>query len=188
MNRFYPDHLPVVPNEACWDDFCVLDVDGKRGQGVLALRDFSQGSVLFRMNGTLTTEMTLHSLQMAPGLHLDDPYIAGKVLHSCEPNSWLDVETRIFFATRDIAAGELLTMDYDETEDVLFRAFQCCCGSPSCRGTVGGKLVKKVAPRRRRQKTQVVVTASELPAQLYAAVMAERQNYVAADYSVASAI
>src|SRR5690606_6424288 len=165
----------------------VLDVDGERGQGVLVLRDFSQGSVLFRMNGTLSTEMTLHSLQMAPGLHLDDPFIAGKVLHSCQPNSWLDVETRIFFATRDITAGELLTMDYDETEDILFRAFQCCCGAPSCRGTVGGKLVKKQAPRRRR-KTQVVVTPAELPAQVYAAVLAERQSYAASDLTAASAI
>ncbi len=188
MKRFYPDHFPVVPNEACWEDFRVLDVDGKRGQGVLVLRDFSQGSVLFRMNGTLTTEMTLHSLQMAPGLHLDDPYIAGKVLHSCEPNSWLDVETRIYFATRDIVAGELLTMDYDETEDILFRAFQCCCGSTRCRGTVGGKLMRKPAPKRRRQKTQVVVTPTELPAQLYAAIMAERQSYVAAELVTASAM
>jgi uncharacterized protein len=188
MKRFYPDHLPVVPNEARWDDFRVLDVDGKRGQGVLVLRDFSQGSVLFRMNGTLTTEMTLHSLQMAPGLHLDDPYFAGKVLHSCEPNSWLDVETRIYFATRDITAGELLTMDYDETEDILFRPFDCCCGSRNCRGTVGGRLAKKPAPKRRRQKTRVVVTAAELPAQLYSAVMAERQNYAAADAFAGSAI
>jgi uncharacterized protein len=188
MKRFYPDHFPVVPNEACWEDFRVLDVDGKRGQGVLVLRDFSQGSVLFRMNGTLTTEMTLHSLQMAPGLHLDDPYFAGKVLHSCEPNSWLDVETRIYFATRDIAAGELLTMDYDETEDILFRGFDCCCGSTHCRGTIGGKLLKKVAPKRGRRKTQVVVTPTELPAQLYAAVMAERQNFAAAELSVASAM
>jgi hypothetical protein len=188
MKRFYPDHFPVVPNEACWEDFQVLDVDGKRGQGVLVLRDFSQGSVLFRMNGTLTTEMTLHSLQMAPGLHLDDPYFAGKVLHSCEPNSWLDVETRIYFATRDIEAGELLTMDYDETEDILFRAFDCCCGAASCRGRVGGKLAKKVLPMRRRRKTQVVVTPAEVPAQLYAAIMAERESYATAASLAGAAI
>jgi hypothetical protein len=133
------------------------------------------------MNGTLTTEMTLHSLQMAPGLHLDDPYLAGKVLHSCGPNSWLDVETRIYFATRDIAAGELLTMDYDETEDILFRAFDCRCGSPNCRGTVGGKLVKKAAPKRGRRKTQVVVTPTEVPAQLYDVIMAERQSFATAE-------
>jgi uncharacterized protein len=188
MKRFYPDHFPVVPNEACWEDFRVLDVDGKRGQGVLVLRDFSQGSVLFRMNGTLTSAMTLHSLQMAPGLHLDDPYFAGKVLHSCEPNSWLDVETRIYFATRDIAAGELLTMDYDETEDILFRAFDCCCGSPSCRGRIGGRLAKKAIPTRRRRKAQTVVTHTVLPAQLYEAVMAERESYAAAEVFAGSAI
>jgi hypothetical protein len=188
MKRFYPDHFSVVSNEARWEDFRVLDVDGKRGQGVLVLRDFSQGSVLFRMNGTLTTEMTLHSLQMAPGLHLDDPYFAGKVLHSCEPNSWLDVETRIYFATRDIVAGELLTMDYDETEDILFRAFDCCCGSTRCRGTVGGRMMKQAAPRRGRRKTQVVVTPAELPTQLYAAVMAERESFAAAEAFAGSAI
>ncbi len=188
MKRFYPDHLSVVPNEPGWEDFCVLDVDGKRGQGVLVLRDYSQGSVLFRMNGTLKTEMTLHSLQMAPGLHLDDPYFAGKVLHSCEPNSWLDVETRIYFATRDIEAGELLTMDYDETEDVLFRAFNCCCGSTQCRGTIGGRLMKEGAAKRRRSKAKVVVTATKLPAQVYAAVMAERQNFGAAELTAAAAM
>lgn len=186
MKRFYPDHFPVVPNEACWEDFRVLDVDGERGQGVLVLRDFSQGSVLFRMNGTLSTEMTLHSLQMAPGLHLDDPYIAGKVLHSCEPNSWLDVETRIYFATRDIAAGELLTMDYDETEDILFRAFECRCGSTRCRGTIGGKLMRKPTPTRYHGKTQVVVTPTELPAQLYDVIMAERQSFSATNELVAA--
>jgi hypothetical protein len=140
------------------------------------------------MNGTLSTEMTLHSLQMAPGLHLDDPYLAGKVLHSCEPNSWLDVETRIYFATRDIAAGELLTMDYDETEDILFRSFECCCGSTRCRGTIGGKLFKKPVPRRRRGKTQVVVTPTTVPAQLYDVIMAERQSFAASSALAGSAV
>jgi len=180
MKRFYPDHLPVIPNEPCWEDFCVLDVDDKRGQGVLVLREFSQGSVLFRMNGTLKTEMTLHSLQMGPGLHLDDPYFAGKVLHSCEPNSWLDTETRLYIATRDIAAGELLTMDYDETEDILFRAFPCCCGSDRCRGTIGGRLARQPVRRGRRQ-----TVSADLPAQLYATVMAERQTY-ADQFAIAS--
>lgn len=178
MKRFYPDHLPVVPNEPCWDDFCVLDVDGKRGQGVLVLRDFSQGSVLFRMNGTLSTEMTLHSLQMGPGLHLDDPYFAGKVLHSCEPNSYLDVKTRLFIATRNISAGELLTMDYDETEDILFRSFNCCCGAPTCRGVIGGRLAKLPQHKRRTRKDRgLVVPAHELAASLYATVLAEREAY-----------
>ncbi|QDU87504.1 hypothetical protein Pla175_08660 [Pirellulimonas nuda] len=137
--RIYPNHLAQVANEPRGEDFRVVNVDGERGQGVLVLREYRSGDVLFRMNGTLSRKMTLHSLQMAPGLHLDDPYFAGKVLHCCEPNSWLDVNTRLFHAVRDIAPGDLLTMDYDETEDVLFRSFECRCGAEGCRGLVAGR-------------------------------------------------
>jgi hypothetical protein len=122
------------------EDFQVSDVDSERGQGVIVLRRFRRGQRLFRMNGTLTTEMTLHSLQMAPGLHLDDPWFAGKVLHSCAPNSRLDVNTRLFYAERDIEPGDLLTMDYEQTEDVLFRSFWCRCGANDCRGEIVGRM------------------------------------------------
>jgi uncharacterized protein len=138
--RIYPSHLKRVSLEPRAEDFRVLDVDSERGQGVMVLRRFRRGQRLFRMNGTLTTEMTLHSLQMAPGLHLDDPYFAGKVLHSCAPNSRLDAQTRLFIAERDIEEGDLLTMDYDETEDVLFRSFWCRCGADHCRGEIVGRL------------------------------------------------
>jgi hypothetical protein len=138
--RIYPQHLPQVADEPRAEDFRVIEVDDRRGQGVVVLREFLSGDVLFRMNGRLTTEMTLHSLQMAPGLHLDDPYFAGKTLHSCDPNSQLDPETRLFTALRDIHPGELLTMDYDHTEDVLFRPFPCRCGADNCRGWVAGRM------------------------------------------------
>ena len=138
--RIYPSHLPVIADEPQAEDFRVVHVDDVRGLGVLVLRPFRAGDVLFRMNGVLTDVMTQYSLQMASGLHLDDPDFAGRVLHSCDPNSRLDPETRLFTAVRDIEAGDLLTMDYDETEDILFRAFHCSCGSPNCRGYVAGRL------------------------------------------------
>jgi hypothetical protein len=137
--RIYPSELPLVSLEPQAEDFRVMEVDSQCGQGVRALRDFHSGDTLFRMNGTLTNELTLHTLQLGPDLHMDDPYFAGKVLHSCNPNSRLDVETRLFIATRAIAAGDLLTMDYDLTEDVLFRAFPCCCGEANCRGQIAGR-------------------------------------------------
>lgn len=137
--RIYPSHLRRVSREPSSRDFRVAEVDADRGQGVVVLRRFRRGQTLFRMNGVLTQEMTLHSLQMAPGLHLDDPYFAGKVLHSCAPNARLDVETRLFIAERDIEPGELLTMDYDHTEDVLFRPFWCQCGAEGCRGEISGR-------------------------------------------------
>ncbi|TWT48278.1 hypothetical protein Pla111_00390 [Botrimarina hoheduenensis] len=131
----------MVADEPSAEAFKVIDVDDQRGQGILVLRAFQRGEILFRMNGQLTKQMTLHSLQVGPELHLDDPWFAGKTLHSCDPNSELEVETLLFTAVRDILPGELLTMDYDHTEDVLFRAFECHCGGPSCRGYVGGRKV-----------------------------------------------
>lgn len=139
--RLYPDFLPVLQDEPRPEDFVVAKIDDQRGEGVIAQRPFAAGEVLFRMNGIPMTRITQHTLQLAPGLHLHDPWVAGKVLHSCDPNSRLDVTTRQYVAVRPIAAGDLLTMDYDETEDVLFRAFECRCGASQCRGYVAGRLV-----------------------------------------------
>lgn len=142
MTRIYPECLPEIPDEPHAEDFRVIQVDDKRGLGVEVLRPFNEGEVLFRMNGTLTEEMTQYSLQMDERWHLDDPDFAGRVLHSCDPNSRLDPETRLFTALKDIEPGDLLTMDYDETEDVLFRAFDCSCGAESCRGHIAGRSVR----------------------------------------------
>ena len=141
--RLYPDFLPVISNEPLVGDFEVARIDAERGEGVIALRGFSAGEPLFRMNGIPKREMTLHTLQMGPGRHLHDPWVAGKVLHCCEPNSRLDVKTRMFVAVREIAPGDLLTMDYDETEDYLFRSFDCRCGATHCRGHIGGRLATR---------------------------------------------
>lgn len=138
--RIYPDFLPVVLDEPRREDFRVIDVDDQRGQGVEVLRAYRAGQVLFRMNGVLREHVTQYTLQVGPGEHLDDPYFAGKVLHSCEPNAQLDPATRLYTAVRDIQPGELLTMDYDQTEDYLFRAFECRCGALCCRGYVAGRL------------------------------------------------
>lgn len=140
MNRIYPADLPLIPNEPSSEDFRVIDVDAARGRGVLVLRAFHEGDVLFRMNGTLTETMSQYSLQLDQRWHLDDPDFAGRTLHSCDPNSRFDPTTRLFTALRDIFPGDLLTMDYDETEDVLFRAFDCSCGAPQCRGHIAGRL------------------------------------------------
>ncbi|QDU57337.1 SET domain-containing protein-lysine N-methyltransferase [Aeoliella mucimassa] len=141
MTRIYPEHLPVIPDEPAAENFRVIDVDKTRGRGVLVLTAYKAGEVLFRMNGTLTKEMTQFTLQMDELWHLDDPDFAGRVLHSCDPNSRLDPTTRLFTAVKDIEPGDLLTMDYDETEDVLYRPFPCSCGAENCRGYIAGRAV-----------------------------------------------
>jgi SET domain-containing protein len=63
--------------------------------------------------------------------------------HSCEPNCQAVNENgRIFFESiRDIPRGEELTYDYQLERAGRFRAdwrerYRCCCGTPSCRGTM----------------------------------------------------
>ena len=55
--------------------------------------------------------------------------------HSCEPNCYSRI-TRghmLFFALRDIAAGEEITLDYTPSQHPGRR---CTCGAASCRGVM----------------------------------------------------
>ncbi len=63
--------------------------------------------------------------------------------HSCEPNVGVQGQI-VLVARRDIAAGEELTFDYDTTE-IEQLAFDCQCGTPSCRGRIDGSAWKDPA-------------------------------------------
>lgn len=56
--------------------------------------------------------------------------------HSCTPNAFLRVigNRIIFFARRDIKAGEEITMDYIDSYHSDRKA--CTCGTLKCRGTI----------------------------------------------------
>lgn len=65
--------------------------------------------------------------------------------HSCAPNTGyvgLDV-----VATRDIAEGEELTLDYGEVLDETAEPFECRCGTSACRGVVRGTEGNSVTTR-----------------------------------------
>jgi len=136
--RLYPDFIPPFNNEPTSDKFRVITT-AEKGEGVIALVPFKTGELVFAFTGALMTEQTLYTLQYRPGLYVHDPIVMGKVLHSCGPNMACDMETRTFTALRDIEPGEFITMDYDTTEDVLFRPFHCACGSEHCRGLIRGR-------------------------------------------------
>ncbi|MGH3305414.1 MAG: SET domain-containing protein [Streptosporangiaceae bacterium] len=57
--------------------------------------------------------------------------------HSCEPNVGFGGNI-VLVAMRDISAGEELTTDYALMDD-CDGAMECRCGTPSCRGTIGGR-------------------------------------------------
>ena len=56
--------------------------------------------------------------------------------HSCDPNAWLtglDITAR-----RTIRLGEEISIDYATRYNEAMPAFECECGTPSCRGTILG--------------------------------------------------
>ena len=136
-HRIYPPHFPRFDGEPTRDRFRVDGV-GEMGEGLITLVDFSPGDLVMRFHGIIRNTQTLYTLQERPGVYIDDPWVSGKVIHHCDPNCDVDVAARTFTANRPIAAGDLITMDYDTTEDELFRAFHCHCGAKQCRGRIAG--------------------------------------------------
>ncbi|MCA8928550.1 MAG: SET domain-containing protein-lysine N-methyltransferase [Alphaproteobacteria bacterium] len=145
MTRFYPDAVPEFPHEPTRERFAIQSIGRGMGEGVVALTPFHAGEIVFRFTGFFCSDITLFTLQVEPGVYLHDPYFMGKILHRCDPNCDVDMVTRTFTARRRILPGDWVTMNYEQTEDRLFRPFTCHCGERPCEGTlpheIKGRLV-----------------------------------------------
>ena len=140
-SRFYPAEWPEVKTEATPDKFEIVHFDSF-GEGIKTKVSFKKGDIVFSFAGIVLPYQNLFTLQYRHNLFIYDPYVMGKVLHSCNPNMSCSMYVREFIAKRDIEPGELLTMDYEETEDELSRAFECHCGSTNCRKYISGRHTK----------------------------------------------
>ncbi len=114
---------------------------------LVTIRAVGAGERLFYMEGSETPTPTRFSVQIGPGLHIDQEearnvddrvarYFWRYMNHHCEPST--DITERDVVARRNIAAGEDVTFDYNTTEYDLAEPFACHCGSPRCVGTVRG--------------------------------------------------
>lgn len=144
MKRFYPKSVPSFPYEPSPEDFQIVRIGDSMGQGVVTRKAFKKGEIVCAFSGYVVDVITQFSLQISPKRHLHDPHFMGKVLHSCDPNLDCDMRRRLFIARRDIFPGEIITMDYAQTEDYLYKPFTCSCGAADCRGIIVGK--REVAP------------------------------------------
>jgi SET domain-containing protein len=117
----------------------VVDLDEQRGLGVRALRGFSGEDVIHHFTGKVSDQRGLHTLQIDPTRHIGDTRYIGYLTHGCDPNAVLDMENFVLVARRDIASGEIVTIDYSATEDRLHRQFPCACGAAECRGWITGR-------------------------------------------------
>ena len=121
------------------------------GVCVKTTRIFKPGDVVYRLFPSLIlTDPALHSVQVAPSTHVYDKWFAGRITHSCDPNMSFDQSSLIFYAVKNIKAGEILTQDYDMTEDKLYRPFICKCGCINCRGYIAGKNATRVSKSKER--------------------------------------
>lgn len=141
QENFYPkeyqtDSAGGYPQK---NDFRLAKIGEKSGLGIIARRNFKQGQLIARISGDVVSQVKLHSLQMNSVEHLFDPYFSGYLLHSCQPNTIVDMQGLELWALRDIQANELLTVDYTFTEDILARQFACLCESPQCRLWITGR-------------------------------------------------
>lgn len=83
-------------------DFIVESGHSAKGRGVMALRHFQRITRMCRVSGQLVHAPQLHSVQLAAGIHVYDPYFCGRLRHSCDPNVFLDMSELWLWALQDI--------------------------------------------------------------------------------------
>jgi hypothetical protein len=140
--RIYPANFPEIEGEPTRSKFAIVTTENM-GRGIMTRVPFLKGEVVFRFIGVVLPFQTLYTLQLDDTTFIEDRYCMGLVLHHCEPSLICDMKYRTFTATRDIQPCEYLTMDYETTEDHLYRAFDCECDAQVCRGRIAGKLATK---------------------------------------------
>lgn len=117
----------------------VVRLDDARGLGVCVRQPFAAGAVIHRFAGIVSEDICQHSLQIDATRHISATRYIGYLSHGCDPNCRLDMIGFTLVALRAVEPGEVLTVDYADTEDRLHRQFACCCGAATCRGWIHGR-------------------------------------------------
>ena len=136
--RFYPSYFPVMINEPLNTNFTILESPEEVRKGLVTLVSFEPEDLIAQCAGIKLNFQTLHTLQQSEKSFLHDPFFAGFLLHSCDPNARLDMSDFTLHAIKPIRWFQLITIDYDYTEANLYQGFTCACGSSNCRGWIAG--------------------------------------------------
>lgn len=150
--------LTTAPRPDCHTNVGVLHAHGELR--VVALEDFGEGTVIFRLAGIASPLATRHTVQIAADEHLQVPegtnltqqierYPWQFLNHACRPNTL--VRGRDLVALRPIRAFEELSFDYETTEWQLAEPFACRCGECGGRRVAGFRFLDR-EERRLRQR------------------------------------
>ncbi|WYZ36738.1 hypothetical protein EsH8_II_000244 [Colletotrichum jinshuiense] len=87
----------------------------------------------------LADEPTYATVQCGKDKHLNLNSDLLYINHSCEPSLIFDTGNfNILAGPKGLQPGDELTFFYPSTEWHMAQAFDCFCGTPSCRGKIGG--------------------------------------------------
>lgn len=142
----YPDIIPPLPGHPTRERFEVTETGDGRGFGLTAKVGFPAGAEVAKLAGILVHTTTLNTIQITPHIHLSDSWFCRYLLHGCDPNLAIDIETLVARAVKPIRPGDRLTIDYGATEDHLARPFPCHCGAATCREWITGRRENRTPP------------------------------------------
>lgn len=113
------------------------------GKALVAVAPIKKGELLFTETGEITAVQTKYSYQVDWDLHYEPKGPSAYINHSCSPNVGIKVKKGglpSFYALRDIAPGEVLTIDYAtfEYRTKVLCETECLCGSDNCRKVIHG--------------------------------------------------
>lgn len=138
-DRFYPASVPVFDFEPLKKFFLIVKSPEPVNEGIVSLVTFKAEDLVAKWTGYHIPFQTLHSLQYKEdSIFIHDPYFCGKMLHSCDPNCRLNMETMEIIALKNINPFDKLTLDYNDTEKELYQGFYCNCGAANCKGYIEG--------------------------------------------------
>lgn len=125
--------------EPLQDNFMIVSSPEEIGSAVITKIHFEVDDLIAQCAGITLPIQTLRTLQLPNEImFIHDEWFAGFLLHSCDPNCKLDMNTFQLIAIKKIKVYDVLTIDYEDTEKQLYQAFNCLCGSPSCRKWIEG--------------------------------------------------
>lgn len=97
---------------------------------------FRTGQTILDINSSNKQDgRSLHSIETDAGhfLHPDGMFTN----HSCNPSTYVDKETGLLIAARNIWPNDEITFDYLASESDIKFPFTCTCGAPNCLGKIG---------------------------------------------------
>ncbi len=144
-NRLYPPWIPIQENEPTKDKF-EKTYKPEFEWCIVSRVHFIPGQAIARIYGGIIKQKSeLHTVQKSRDVHIYDEWFTGLVTHSCDPNTYFNPRDETFVAMKKINPGDVVTCDYEVTEDFLSRSFECNCGAANCRKIIRGKLAPVTA-------------------------------------------